>query len=151
MFDKYIKLRTVRQYRLLILNGYKSHATPEFDRFYLNNAIITLCILSYSSHLLQPLDVGYFSPLKRAYRYQIGTCIQLGRDYIDKLDFLEAFKPARAASLTLSNIRNGFAAAGLVPYNLKRVLSRFQFKLRTPTLPPTKTARQPPKTPHTVA
>ncbi|SLM36159.1 conserved hypothetical protein [Lasallia pustulata] len=108
----------------------------------------------HSSHLLQPLDVGCFSPLKRAYGHQVEICMQLGRNHIDKLDFLEAFKPARAAALSSSNICSGFAAAGLVPHNSERVLSRLQFKLRTPTPPASETviaARQTPKTPYTVA
>ena len=136
MFDKYTKSRTVRQYRLLILDGHRSHAIPEFDWFCLDNAIITLYIPPYSLYLLQPLNVGYFSPLKRAYKYQVGTYMQLERNYIDKFDFLEAFKPTRAATLILSNIRSGFAAVGLVPHDPERVLSRLQFKLRTPTPPP---------------
>ena len=154
VFNKYTKARTVGQYRLLILDGHGSHATPEFDRFCLDHAIITLCMPPHSSHLLQPLDVGCFSPLKRAYGYQVETCIQLGRNHIDKLDFLEAFKPTRTAALSSSNICGGFAAAGLVPYNPERVLSRLQFKLRTPTPPASETviaARQTPKTPHTMA
>ena len=154
VFNEYTKARTVRQYRLLILDGYESHATPEFDRFCLDNAIITLYMPPHSSHLLQPLDVGCFSPLKRAYGHQIEICIQLGRNHIDKLDFLEAFKPARATALDSSNIHSGFAAAGLLLYNSERVLSRLQFKLRTPSPPPSETviaARQTPKTPYTVA
>ena len=54
VFNKYTKARTVGQYRLLILDGHGSHATPEFDRFCLENAIITLHMLPHSSHLLQP-------------------------------------------------------------------------------------------------
>ena len=107
-------------------------------------------MLPHSSHLLQPLDVGCFSPLKRAYGYQVETCIRLGRNYIDKLDFLKAFIPARAATISLSNIRSGFAAAGLVPHDPERVLSRLQFKLRTPTPPPTEAAMAIPKTPYNV-
>ena len=108
----------------------------------------------HSSHLLQPLDVGCFSPLKRAYGYQVKICMQLGRNHNDKLDFLGAFKPARVAALSSSNICSGFAAAGLVPHNPERVLSRLQLKLRTPTPPVSETAiaaRQTPKTPYTVA
>lgn len=154
VFNEYTKVRTVRQYRLLILDGHGSHATPEFDRFCLDNAIITLCMPPYSSHLLQPLDIGCFSPLKRAYGHQVESCMRLGRNHIDKLDFLEAFKPARAAALSSLNIRSGFTAAGLVPHNPERVLSRLQFKLRTPTPPALETtiaACQTPKTPYTVA
>lgn len=83
-----------------------------------------------------------------------GNLYTAGRNHIDKLDFLEAFKPARAAALSSSNIRSGFTAAGLVPYSPERVLSRLQLKLRTPTPPVSETAiaaRQTPKTPYTVA
>ncbi len=66
--------------------------------------------------------------------------MQLGRNYIDKLDFLETFKPARAAALSSLNICSGFTTARLVLYNPKRVLSRLQFKLRTPTSPALETA-----------
>lgn len=153
VFNEHTKARTIGQYRLLILDGHGSHATPEFDRFCLDNAIITLCMPPHSSHLLQPLDVGCFSSLKRAYGHQVEICMQLGRNHIDKLDFLEAFKPARAVAPSSSNIRNGFAAAGLVPYDLERVLSRLQLRLRTPTPPALETAivaRQTPKTSYNV-
>lgn len=152
VFHPYTKDRTVGQYRLLILDGHGSHMTAEFDRFCLDNAIITLCMPPHSSHLLQPLDVACFSPLKRAYGHQVEICMQLGRKHIDKLDFLEAFKPARTAAFSSLTIRNGFAAAGLVPHDPGRVLSRLQLKLRTPTPPPTsETVYQTPKTPYTVA
>jgi hypothetical protein len=106
----------------------------------------------HSSHLLQLLDVGCFSPLKHAYRNQVANSMQLGRNYIDKLDFLEAFKIARAKALDSSNIRSGFIAAGLVFFDPERVLSRLRFKLRTPTPPEAAmAARQTPKTPHNIA
>jgi hypothetical protein len=151
VFDKHTKTRTIGQRRLLILDGHGSHATPEFDRFCMNNGIIPLYMPPHSSHLLQPLDVGCFAPLKRAYGYQVANCMQLGRNHIDKLDFLEAFKIARAAALNSPNIRSGFAAAGLVPFNPEQVLSRLQLRLRTPTPPAAITTRQTPKTPHNVA
>ena len=78
----------------------------------------------YSSYLLQLLDVGCFLPLKRAYKYQVESYIRLRRNYINKLDFLEAFKPTRVVALSSLNIRSGFTIARLVLYNPKRVLSR---------------------------
>ena len=44
--------------------------------------------------------------------------MQFDRNHINKLDFIEAFKPARMAALNASNIRNGFAVTGLILYNL---------------------------------
>ena len=59
--------RTIGSYRLLILDGHGSHLTPAFDKICADNKIIALCMPAHSSHLLQPLDVGCFSPLKKAY------------------------------------------------------------------------------------
>ena len=77
----------------------------------------------YSSHILQPLDVACFSPLKIAY----GKLVQqLARDrifYIDKADFLTIYKQARQAVHSKKNIISGFHTTGLVPFNPERVLS----------------------------
>ena len=150
IFDKHTKARAMGDYRLLILDGHGSHATPEFDRYCLDNAIIALCMPAHSSHLLQPLDVGCFSPLKRAYGEQVANYIQLGRNHIDKVDFLEAFKTARATALNSSNIRSGFTATGLVPFDPQRVLSRFKHRTPTPSPETTTATRQTPKTPYTI-
>lgn len=54
-------------YRLLVLDGHGSHLTPQFDKLCAENNIIPICMPPHSSHLLQPLDVGCFTVLKRAY------------------------------------------------------------------------------------
>ena len=58
--------------------------------------------------------------------------MQLGRNYIDKLDFIDAFKPTRMAVLNALNIHSGFITAGLISCNSQRVLSHLYCKLRTP-------------------
>jgi hypothetical protein len=51
-------------------------------------------MLPYLSHLLQPLDVGCFSPLKRAYSREIESLIRDHINHITKLEFLPALKAA---------------------------------------------------------
>ena len=51
-FNRHTESRTKGAYRLLILDGYSSHATPEFDQFCAKNKIITLCMPLHTSHLL---------------------------------------------------------------------------------------------------
>ncbi|EMD58420.1 hypothetical protein COCSADRAFT_350827 [Bipolaris sorokiniana ND90Pr] len=51
-FNQHTAARTAGVYRLLILDSYSSHATPEFDQYCAENKIITLCMLPYTSHLL---------------------------------------------------------------------------------------------------
>jgi hypothetical protein len=132
VFDKYTKDRTIGRYRLLILDGHGSHVTPEFDQYCLDHQIIVLCMPPHSSHLLQPLDVGCFSVLKRSYGQRVEQLMSLGVNHIDKQDFLPLYQQARAESLYEKTIHSGFAATGLVPYEPDRVLSLLHAQFHTP-------------------
>jgi hypothetical protein len=61
-------------------------------------------MLPYLSYLLQLLNVGCFSPLKRAYSYKIEALMRYYINYITKLKFLPAFKVAFKQLFTLANI-----------------------------------------------
>lgn len=60
VFDPFSKPYATGAKRLLILDGHSSHQTAEFDDFCKENAIICLRMPPHTSHLLQPLDVGFF-------------------------------------------------------------------------------------------
>jgi DDE superfamily endonuclease/Tc5 transposase DNA-binding domain/helix-turn-helix, Psq domain len=149
VFEKHTAHRTKGVYRLLIIDGHGSHVTPEFDLFCKEHSIITLCMPPHSSHLLQPLDVGCFSVLKRSYGRQIEGYMRNGVNHIDKQDFLEAYYAARTETMNLANIHSSFTATGLVPYDPERVLSRLHTQLKTPTPPPAMAIEQGPWVPET--
>ncbi|KAL0935759.1 transposase [Colletotrichum truncatum] len=160
-FDIYTKPRTSGKYRLLVVDGHESHHSAAFELFCQENNIITLCMPAHSSHLLQPLDVGCFQPLKNAYGRQIENKMRRGTTYISKEDvttrqmhltdplgraattghmylavtedFFAAFHEAFKQSFTRKNIQGGFRGAGLVPLNAESVLSKLDVKFRTPT------------------
>ncbi|KAL0929782.1 transposase [Colletotrichum truncatum] len=132
-FDIYTKPRTSGKYRLLVVNSHESHHSAAFELFYQENNIITLCMPAHSSHLLQPLDVGCFQPLKNAYGRQIENKMRRGTTHISKEDFFAAFHEAFKQSFTRKNIQGGFRGAGLVPLNAESVLSKLDVKFRTPT------------------
>lgn len=134
-FNYHTAARTKGTYRLLILDGHESHHSTEFELYCKQHNIITLCMPSHSSHLLQPLDVGCFGPLKQAYGRQVEDLMRMHITHISKLEFLCAFRTAYFASITEKNIQGGFAGAGLVPYDPQRVLSKLDVRLRTPTPP----------------
>ena len=50
---------------------------------------------AYSSHLLQPLDISCFAPLKRAYSRFVSDLTRASYNHIDKLDFLTEYPRAR--------------------------------------------------------
>ena len=93
---------------MIVLNGYKSHVSVQFEEYYQANNIITLCLPIYSSHLTQPLDVGCFSVFKRAYSCELEDLIKAHITHITKLEFFIAFKSAYFKAITLDNIKAGF-------------------------------------------
>lgn len=107
-FDQYTKSRTVGKYRLLIVDGHESHHSVDFELYCQQHNIITLCMPAHSSHLLQPLDVGCFSPLKRAYSREIEHFVRARITHITKAEFIPAFKAAFFATFTEKNIQAGF-------------------------------------------
>jgi len=146
-FDKYTKEHTVGAYRLLILDGHESHESLKFKQLCEEKKIITLCMPPHSSHLLQPLDVGCFSPLKKAYGRQVENLMRSHVNHITKVEFLPCFKAAFDTSITKSNILGSFRGAGLVPFNPEAVLSKLEVRLRTPTPPTTEDTPWESKTP----
>jgi hypothetical protein len=132
-FNAHTKTRVVGARRLLVLDGHRSHHSLEFQELCKENNIYTLCMPPHSSHLLQPLDVGCFSPLKRAYSREVEGLIRHHINHITKLEFLPAFKAAFNRSFTLTNISSAFRGAGLVPHCPDAVLSKLDVQLRTPT------------------
>jgi hypothetical protein len=107
-FNTHTKGKVVGSYRLLIIDGHESHDSLDFQQYCKDNKIITLCMPSHSSHLLQPLDVGCFAPLKKAYGRQAEDLMRNKITHITKTEFLPCFIAAHNASITKSNIQGGF-------------------------------------------
>jgi hypothetical protein len=50
-----------------------------------------------TSHLLQPLDVGILGPLKRSHGKLVEGMMVVGKNHINKEDFLHLYPSAREA------------------------------------------------------
>ena len=134
-FELHTASRTKGIYRLLVLDGHESHHSTQFELYCQEHKIITLCMPPHSSHLLQPLDVGCFGPLKQAYGRQVEGLMRMHINHISKLEFLRAFRDAFFTSLTEKTIQGGFIGAGLVPLDPQKVLSKLDIQLQTPSPP----------------
>jgi hypothetical protein len=149
-FEAETRGRTQGRYRLLIFDGHGSHHTARFEEFCKERNILTLCMPAHSSHLLQPLDVCCFSPLKRAYGSQVESQMRLGVNHVAKEDFLSLYYGAHVQAITASNIRSGFAATGLVPLDPDRVLSTLEAYIQTPSPASSKESVWQSRTPYTL-
>ena len=137
IFDKHTRPVTSGRYRLLILDSHASHTSAEFDKYCSDNGIIALYLPAHSSHFLQPLDVSCFSPLKSLYKAQVQSLSENGVNHIQKETFLLHYAQIRDKALREDNIRSGFEAVGLVPYNPDRVLSKIPDAKEVPSPPGT--------------
>jgi hypothetical protein len=65
----------------------------------------------------------------------------LGYNHINKFDFLKAYPAAHLEAFKPLNIQNGFAAAEIYLFDLKRVLKKLNICVLTPTPPPSRASQ----------
>ncbi|KAJ6263661.1 transposase [Drechslerella dactyloides] len=132
-FNQFTARRCLSDYRLLVLDGHESHHSAAFELYCQEYKIVTICMPPHSSHILQPLDIGCFGPLKQAYSKEVESLMRAHVNHISKLEFLSGFHKAFTAAMTPKNIRSSFAGAGIVPYDPERVLSKLDMQLPAAT------------------
>jgi hypothetical protein len=114
---------------MLIYDGFESHLDAEVVNYCWNHHIIPYCLPSHTSQILQPLDVGVFSPLQHYYSEEVN---KIGAQAITNDDFPNLFARARQKALTPKNIKAGFRAAGISPFCPGIVLSKIKQREHTP-------------------
>lgn len=112
--------------RLLVLDGHGSHESVDFMYLCYQHKIHLLYLPPHTSHVLQPLDLSVFSPLKHFYRKEVGFLSLLtDSSPVGKQNFLLCYHKAREQALSSSNIKGGWKASGLWPVSIaKPLLSR---------------------------
>jgi len=136
-------------YRLLLLDGHKSHATYEFMWECHINRIALVYLIPHSSHILQPLDLACFSLLKCRYRDEIANLARYDdAAAVKKSKFLKTYKKASNEGLSSFRIRAGWNAAGIYPWDPRKVirshqvLQNLQNEQILPTTPPSRKQAQ---------
>ena len=116
--------KPIRATTFYFTDGHGSHITIEFVEFCLSVNIVAYCLPAHSTHLLQPLDVGLFSPLQKAYGVQVDRLVRFGNVVVTKGNFLPMIIIARTATYTKKNILSAWRGAGLIPFNSRHVLDK---------------------------
>ena len=81
-----------------------------------------LVLPPHTSHLLQPLDMSVFGPLKTHLSRIINRITRLGPRQLQRPEWVKAYYDARDQALRPHNIWSGFRNTGLSPYNPSIVL-----------------------------
>ena len=111
---------------LLILDGHSSHLSYRVRVLAIEHKITMLKLPSHLTHILQPLDVSVFKPMKAVWDREASDFTRRNKRPIGKKDFpslikkvWQAYKPDHG--------KNGFKKAGIIPYN-KDAISRDTLK-----------------------
>lgn len=110
---------------LLLVDGHSSHYDPDSIRFARGQSIIIFCLPPHTTHEAQPLDVSFFSPLKKNWGHVCHDFIQScpGR-MITKFNFSELFSKAWLRTCLPEIICSGFKKAGIIPFNPDTLIRR---------------------------
>lgn len=109
------------------MDGHGSHKTKKFRETCEDNNIIPLYLPPHSTHLLQPLDLGIFGPIKYGYKVKLSKLAHaLGTDPVKQQLFLLNYYEARQEKLTKERIIRSWETAGLNPFDVDKVLNSSQ-------------------------
>ena len=128
IFMKKISKRPGR--KLLIGDNLVSHISPEVIKACRDNEIAFVCLPPNSTHMMQPLDVGLFGPMKQLWR----TMLHEARDQdptakaLAKGVFPKMLKELVNKLNTAAHMPSAFRKCGLSPFDPSQVLDRLPSK-----------------------
>lgn len=134
------------------MDGHGSHLTLEVIEYCLANDIHLMCFPAHLTHMIQPLDVGIFGPIQRAYDKQAREWIKNPAN--GRMSLASFFLLYHQARETVRNnmVASSFRGTGLVPISEDQVLAKLPTLSSTSEPLPFNIAKpivpfQPPSTP----
>ena len=107
----------------MILDGYNSYTSNNFIWNCFDNNIHLVYLPAHTSHVLQPLDLSVFSPLKHAYRKYLNNINTWAEStVVGKQVMLDYILRARREAMTAQNAKAGWKATGLWPVSMAKPL-----------------------------
>ena len=106
------------------MDGHSSHITANVIAFCMQNAVDLLIMPPHCSHLLQPLDVGVFAPLKHALSKKTDAVNQYDSSRISRISWVEMYIKTRIKALSTENLKAGWKGTGLIPLNPDKILNK---------------------------
>lgn len=108
---------------ILYMDGHSSHLTQKLSQFCREKKIELVALYPNATHILQPLDVPVFSPLKKIYKKTIDEWrIENATQRLTRETFAPVLKKTiDALPHSETTIRNGFKTCGLFPFSPDQV------------------------------
>ena len=103
---------------IVFLDGHVSHMSYELSKFCKENEIILCWLPPNATHLMQPLDVAFFAPLKKRWQKHLKTWrINHNAYELHKMDVPAALSEIIEREDFKNTIKSGFKCCGLYPFD----------------------------------
>ena len=102
---------------LLLLDGHMSHYSPDMIKMAAAQKVILCALPPNTTHLLQPLDKGCFSPLKSYWKQVVQEFVAKNRRPVSRYDFSSLFAEAWYKGMSMKNVLSGFKVCGIYPFD----------------------------------
>ncbi|GAP89887.1 putative transposase [Rosellinia necatrix] len=120
----------------LVCDGHDSHTNDEFLALCVANKVWLVFYEPHCSHVLQPLDVGVFSAVKKRLKKLLRETLNATLGIMGtKEDVLLCYRQARLETLGVQRIRNAWKTAGIYPRDRSKPLSSKYVMLETERVP----------------
>lgn len=119
----YPSVRDKVQFPIFIfLDGHSSHINISVAQFCQDHDIILFLLPPHASHILQPLDVAVFGPMKKAWNDSLDA---FKRKYkglsMSRNHFFPVFDACWKKATSVDNVKAGFRKCGLLPWDREAV------------------------------
>ncbi|XP_076107558.1 uncharacterized protein LOC143075858 [Mytilus galloprovincialis] len=114
--NHFMKIVPDNELVLLLLDGHASHIPVSTFEWARNHNIILQLIPAFTSHFLQPLDVGCYGLLKDIYNSLCHKTIRTKNCALDHNDVCPMVCKAYKNALSTSNLQSAFRKTGIYPF-----------------------------------
>lgn len=107
---------------ILLMDSHASHLSPTVLTMARENGIYLFTFPAHTSHLLQPLDVGVYRPLKSNWSKVLNKYMEDNpNDKPNRYNFHTLFNEAFISTFSINTIKNSFKKAGIFPFNANAI------------------------------
>ena len=124
IFEPQTRTKANGGHRLIICDGHGSHISAKFVAHCMHYKIEVVLLPPHSSHLLQPLDIAVFGPLKTQLCNEQRRYVRAGVARLQKWEWADCYLKARRKAITDHNIKSGWRASGCHPIFPAKVLDK---------------------------
>ena len=100
------------------MDGHSAQVNITLSEFCRANKIILYCLPPHASHILQPLDISVYGPLKKQWSISINNFQRKFHQTVSRANFFPIFdKALEAVKRNTQIVESGFKKSGLLPFN----------------------------------